>query len=295
MEIRKIMVVGAGLMGSGITQVAVQAGYDVILNDTTEALAKKGAATLADNLDRQVKKGKMTEDEKAALTAKVTLSTSIEDAAGADFVIEAAFENFEVKRTIFRKLDGLCGPATIFATNTSSLPITKLAASVNRPDRFIGMHFFSPVPVMTLVEIIRGLKTSAETIAETEAVVERMGKESVRVKDVPGFLVNRINTALRLEAYNCLAEGVATIEDIDKALKLALRHPMGPFEVADFVGLDVGLAVIRSLFDGYKDIKWRPSMLLENLVESGDLGRKTGKGWYDYTSGEKKPRNDVAF
>jgi len=295
MEIRKIMVVGAGLMGSGITQVAVQAGYDVILNDTTEALAKKGAATLAENLDRQVKKGKMTEDEKAALTAMVTLSTSIEDAAGADFVIEAAFENFEVKRTIFRKLDGLCGPATIFATNTSSLPITKLAASVNRPDRFIGMHFFSPVPVMTLVEIIRGLKTSAETIAETEAVVERMGKESVRVKDVPGFLVNRINTALRLEAYNCLAEGVATIEDIDKALKLALRHPMGPFEVADFVGLDVGLAVIRSLFDGYKDIKWRPSMLLENLVESGDLGRKTGKGWYDYTSGEKKPRNDVAF
>jgi 3-hydroxybutyryl-CoA dehydrogenase len=295
MEIRKIMVVGAGLMGSGITQVAVQAGYDGILNDTTEALAKKGAATLADNLDRQVKKGKMTEDEKAALTAKVTLSTSIEDAAGADFVIEAAFENFEVKRAIFRKLDGVCGPATIFATNTSSLPITKLAASVNRPDRFIGMHFFSPVPVMTLVEIIRGLKTSAETIAETEAVVERMGKESVRVKDVPGFLVNRINTALRLEAYNCLAEGVATIEDIDKALKLALRHPMGPFEVADFVGLDVGLAVIRSLFDGYKDIKWRPSMLLENLVESGDLGRKTGKGWYDYTSGEKKPRNDVEF
>jgi 3-hydroxybutyryl-CoA dehydrogenase len=295
MEIQRIMVVGSGLMGSGIAQVAIQAGYDVLLNDTTEALAKRGEATLSNNLDRQVKKGKMSEADKAALMSKISLSMSLDDAAAADFVVEAVFENLEVKRGIFQKLDKVCRPEVIFATNTSSLSITKLAAVVSRPDKFIGMHFFSPVPVMSLVEIIRSLKTSEDTIAETEAIVTKMGKESVRVKDVPGFLVNRINSALRAEAYNCLAEGVASIEDIDKALKLALRHPMGPFEVADFVGLDVGIAVARSLYEGYKDVKWRPSMLLEQLVVSGDLGQKTGKGWYDYTSGEKKPRKDVKF
>ncbi|MCE5263327.1 MAG: 3-hydroxybutyryl-CoA dehydrogenase [Deltaproteobacteria bacterium] len=295
MEIRKIMVVGSGLMGSGIAQAAIQAGYDVLLNDTTEALVKRGETTLSNNLDRQVKKGKMSEADKAAVMARVHLSTALDDAAGADFVVEAAFENFAVKQGIFQKLDAVCRPEAIFATNTSSLSITKLAAGLSRPDRFIGMHFFSPVPVMALVEIIRGLKTSEETMDATEAVVAKMGKESVRVKDVPGFLVNRINTALRAEAYNCLAEGVASIEDIDKALKLALRHPMGPFEVADFVGLDVGFAVLRSLYEGYGDVKWRPSMLLEQLVASGDLGQKTGKGWYDYTSGEKKPRKDVKF
>ena len=295
MEIQKIMVVGSGFMGSGIAQVAIQAGYDILLNDTTEALAKRGEATLSNNLDRQVKKGKMSEADKAALMSKVSLSTSLDSAVVADFVVEAAFENFEVKRGIFQKLDKVCRPEVIFATNTSSLSITKLAATVSRPDKFIGMHFFSPVPVMALVEVIRSFKTSEDTIAMTEAIVTKMGKESVRVKDVPGFLVNRINSALRAEAYNCLAEGVATIEDIDKALKLALRHPMGPFEVADFVGLDVGFAVARSLHEGYKDVKWRPSMLLEQLVVSGDLGQKTGKGWYDYTSGEKKPRKDVKF
>ncbi len=295
MEIRKIMVVGSGLMGSGIAQVAIQAGYDVLLNDTTETLAKRGEATLSNNLDRQVKKGKMSEADKAALMSKVSLSTSLDSAAVVDFVVEAAFENFEVKRDIFQKLDKVCRPEVIFATNTSSLSITKLAAAVSRPDKFIGMHFFSPVPVMALVEVIRSLKTSEDTVSVTEAIVRKMGKESVRVKDVPGFLVNRINSALRAEAYNCLAEGVASIEDIDKALKLALRHPMGPFEVADFVGLDVGFAVARSLHEGYKDVKWRPSMLLEQLVVSGDLGQKTGKGWYDYTEGEKKPRKDVKF
>ena len=295
MEIQKIMVVGSGFMGSGIAQVAIQASYDVLLNDTTEALVKKGKTTLSNNLDRQVKKGKMSEADKAALMSKVSLSTSLDSAAVVDFVVEAAFENFEVKRDIFQKLDKVCRPEVIFATNTSSLSITKLAAAVSRPDKFIGMHFFSPVPVMALVEVIRSLKTSEDTVSVTEAIVRKMGKESVRVKDVPGFLVNRINSALRAEAYNCLAEGVASIEDIDKALKLALRHPMGPFEVADFVGLDVGFAVARSLHEGYKDVKWRPSMLLEQLVVSGDLGQKTGKGWYDYTEGEKKPRKDVKF
>jgi len=295
MEIQKIMVVGSGFMGSGIAQVAVQAGYDVVLNDTTKELAERGVQTVSNNLDRQVKKGKISEADKETLLARITVSANLEDAAGVDFVVEVAFEDFGVKKGIFEKLDAVCRPEVILASNTSSIPITKLAATVGRPDKFIGMHFFSPVPVMALVEIIRALKTSPDTVAVTEAIVKRMGKESVRVKDVPGFLVNRINNALRNEAYNCLTEGVASVEDIDKALKLALRHPMGPFELADFVGLDVGIGVARTLYEGYKDVKWRPNMVLEQLVQSGDLGRKTGKGWYDYTSGEKKPRTDIEF
>jgi 3-hydroxybutyryl-CoA dehydrogenase len=295
MKIQKIMIVGSGFMGSGIAQVALQAGYDVILNDTTRELAERGFRTVSSNLDRHVKKGTLSEGDKTALLGRITLSGDLEDAAVADFIEEAAFEDFEVKKGIFKKLDAVCRPDVVLATNTSSIPITKLAATVSRPEKFIGMHFFSPVPVMGLVEIIRALKTSSETVDVAEAVVKRMGKESVRVKDVPGFLVNRINNALRNEAYNCLTEGVAGIEDIDKALKLALRHPMGPFELADFVGLDVGFGVARTLYEGYKDVKWRPNMLLEQLVQSGDLGRKTGKGWYDYTSGEKKPRTDIKF
>jgi len=294
-EIKKIMVVGSGFMGAGIAQVALQAGFDVVMNDTTPELAERGVAKITENFDRLVSKGKLDEDRKKNLLARVARSFSLEDAAGADLAIEAAFENFDVKKGIFEKLDAVCRPEVIFATNTSSISITKLAAVVKRPDRFIGMHFFSPVPVMELVEIISGLKTSAETAETIMGIAKRMGKQGVRVKDVPGFLVNRINSALRNEAYNCMTEGVASIEDIDRALKLALRHPMGPFELADFVGLDVGLAVARTLHDGYKDVKWRPNLTLEKLVRSGDLGRKTGKGWYDYTSGEKKPRKDVDF
>ncbi|MBU1149420.1 MAG: 3-hydroxybutyryl-CoA dehydrogenase, partial [Proteobacteria bacterium] len=173
--------------------------------------------------------------------------------------------------------------------------ITTLATATKRPDKFIGMHFFSPVPVMRLVEIIRALKTSEETTKVTEEIAAKMKKETVRVKDVPGFLVNRVNAAFRAEVYNCLQEGVATLEDIDKAIKLGLNHPMGPFELGDFVGLDIGLNVFKTLYEGYKDPRFRPSLILEKLVQSGDLGRKTGKGWYDYTSGERKPRTDINF
>ena len=207
--------------------------------------------------------------------------------------VEAIIENKQAKLDLFRQLEEICPPHVIFASNTSSIPITELATATRRPDKFAGMHFFSPVPVMKLVEIIRGLKTSDATIQVISDLTDKIGKIGVFVKDGPGFLVNRVNAALRNEVYNCLAEGVATIEDIDKALKFGLGHPMGPFELGDFVGLDIGLAVAETLWDNFKDPKWRPSLLLKKLVASGDLGRKTGKGWYDYTSGEKKTRTDI--
>ena len=289
------MVVGAGLMGGGIAQVAAQNGYNVVLNDVAPEFVDKGFNTIAKNLDGQVKKEKMTAAQKDEILGRIKKSTNLEDAKDVDFIIEAAFENFEVKKDIFQKLDGICRQEVIFASNTSSIPITSLATATKRPARFIGMHFFSPVPVMRLVEVIPALKTSEETTKITEAVAMKMKKETVRVKDVPGFLVNRINAAFRAEVYNCLQEGVATLEDIDKAVKLGLNHPMGPFELADFVGIEIGLNVFKTLYEGYKDPKFRPAFILEKLVQSGDLGRKTGKGWYDYTSGEKKPRTDINF
>ncbi|MEW6184444.1 MAG: 3-hydroxyacyl-CoA dehydrogenase NAD-binding domain-containing protein [Thermodesulfobacteriota bacterium] len=295
MEVKKIMVIGAGLMGGGIAQVGAQNGYEVILNDTTGELVDKGMAAIQKGLDGQVKKEKMTAAQRDETLGHIVKSARLEDAERADFIIEAVYENLEVKQAVFQKLDAVCGEQVIFASNTSSIPINSLAAATKRPDRFIGMHFFSPVPVMRLVEVICALKTSEETIQTTEAVAQRMKKETVRVKDVPGFLVNRVNAAFRAEVYNCLLEGVASLEDIDKAIKLGLNHPMGPFELNDAVGLDIGLNVFRTLYEGYKDPKFRPFLLLEKLVQSGDLGKKTGKGWYDYSSGEKKGRTDVKF
>ena len=239
-EVKKIMVVGAGLMGGGIAQVAARNGISVVLNDVSDELVDRGLGTIAKLLDGQVKKEKITAAERDETLARIGKSTNLEDAASADFVIEAAYENLEVKKGIFGTLDAVCGPEVILASNTSSIPITTLAAATHRPDKFIGMHFFSPVPVMRLVEVIRALKTSEETTKATEALAARMKKETVRVKDVPGFLVNRVNAAFRAECYRCLQEGVASIEDIDKAIKLGLNHPMGPFELGDFVGLEIG-------------------------------------------------------
>ena len=295
MGITTVMIIGAGAMGSGIAQVAAQAGYRVVLNDVAEAFVNKGMAGISGNLEKQVAKEKISSEERQAILDRITPSTSLEDGEGADFILEAIFEDFEAKKGIFEKLDALCKPEAIFASNTSSIPITRLAATTKRPERCIGMHFFNPAPVMKLVEIIRGIKTSEETMVMTEQLAAKMDKTSVRVKDVPGFLVNRINNAMRNEAKTCLLEGVATIEDIDTALKLGLRLPMGPFELEDFVGLDVALNVSKTLYEGYKDVKWRPNRTMEQLAISGDLGRKTGKGWYDYTSGEKKPRKDIKF
>jgi len=295
MENQSIMVIGSGQMGSGIAQVAATAGYDVILHDVQMDFVKNGMSRIDKVLSSQVQKGKIDDEEKRRIQSRIKGSVTYDEARDAHLIIEAVFEDCDLKAKIFSALDEICRPETLFATNTSSIPITRLAASVKRADRFIGIHFFNPPQVMRLVEIIPGLKTSRETILESRRFVDTLKKESVLVKDVPGFLVNRINAALRLEAYNCLMEGVASLEDIDKALKLALGHPMGPFELADFVGLDVGLNVLKTLHDGYKDPKWRPSLLLEKLVLSGDLGRKSGKGWYDYTSGQKVPRTDVQF
>jgi 3-hydroxybutyryl-CoA dehydrogenase len=295
MDIKTIMVIGSGLMGAGIAQVSAQAGYNVIMNDLKMDLIDKGFNNIVRLLEGQVKKEKITAAAKDAALDRIHRSVDPAEAKNADFVIEAAFENLDVKKSIFQKLDAVCRADVIFATNTSSIPITTLAAAVKRPEKFIGMHFFSPVPVMRLVEVIPGFKTAPETIKITEELAIRLKKETVRVKDVPGFLVNRLNAAFRAECYQCLLEGVASLEDIDKAVKLGLNHPMGPFELADFVGVEIGYSVFKTLYDGYKDPKFRPSLLLEKLVISGDLGRKTGKGWYDYTSGEKKPRTDITF
>lgn len=295
MHIKTIMVIGSGLMGSGIAHVSAQAGYNVIMNDVQMEFIDKGFNNIVRLLEGKVKKEKITAADKDAVLSRIRKSTDFGEAKNADFVIEAAFENFEVKKSIFQKLDAICREDVIFASNTSSIPITSLAATTKRPEKFIGMHFFSPVQVMRLVEIIPGFKTARETTEITEELAARLQKETVRVKDVPGFLVNRVNAAFRAECYQCLLEGVASLEDIDKAIKLGLNHPMGPFELGDFVGVEIGYNVFKTLYEGYKDPKFRPSLLLEKLVISGDLGRKTGKGWYDYTSGERKPRTDITF
>lgn len=293
MEIKRIMVIGAGFMGSGIAQVMAAAGYDVVLMDVADGFVRKGMAAIEKNLAGGVAKGKLAEADKTATLGRIIATTELARAKDCDLVIEAIIENKQAKMDLYRQLEEICPPHVLFASNTSSIPITELATATKRPDRFAGMHFFSPVPVMKLVEIIRGLKTADATVQAIKEITDRIGKVGVFVKDGPGFLVNRVNAALRNEVYNCLAEGVATIEDIDKALKFGLGHPMGPFELGDFVGLEIGLAVAETLWENFKDPKWRPALSLRKLVASGDLGRKTGKGWYDYTSGEKKPRTDI--
>lgn len=293
MEIKRIMVIGAGFMGSGIAQVMAAAGYEVVLCDIAEEFVRKGLTAIEKNLAAAVAKGKLTAADQSATLGRITATTGLDASRECDLVIEAIVENRQAKLDLFRQLEELCPPPVLFASNTSSIPITELATATRRADRFAGMHFFSPVPVMKLVEIIRGLKTADGTIQAIRELTARIGKVGVLVKDGPGFLVNRVNAALRNEVYNCLAEGVATIEDIDTALKFGLGHPMGPFELGDFVGLDVGLAVAETLWENFRDPKWRPALSLRKLVASGDLGRKTGKGWYDYTTGEKKPRTDI--
>jgi 3-hydroxybutyryl-CoA dehydrogenase len=295
LEIKTVMVAGAGFMGSGIAQVSAAAGYRVLLWDVKRELVETALDKTSKALDDRVAKGKMTPEEKSGLLERIEIADDLAAAGGSDLVIEAVLEDLAVKSGVFKTLDEICGEKTIFASNTSAIPITNIANATKRADRFIGMHFFSPVPVMKLVEIVRGLKSSAETCETAKAFVASLNKVGVPVKDSPGFLINRVMHAFRQEVFACMEEGVAAIEDIDTAVKLGLGHPLGPFELNDFAGLDIGAATIQTLYENFKDPKWRPNLTLKKLVAAGDLGCKTGKGWYDYTSGKKMPRDDVNF
>ena len=275
-------VVGSGQMGSGIAQVAAMAGYDVILHDVRPELTEKGVATIAASLERMLQKEKVTAEQKKAVLGRIRTTTELGDMEGADLVVEAATENPEIKLEIFRKLDGTCKPACILATNTSSIPITKIAAATKRPDKVIGMHFMNPAPVMKLVEVIRGLLTSDGTYAAVVESARKMAKETVSVEDFPGFLVNRILCPMINEAVFALEQGIASAEDIDKAMKLGTNQPMGPLELADFIGLDTCLYIMEVLHEGLGEDKFRPAPLLRKYVQAGLFGRKSGRGFFTY-------------
>ncbi|MEK4244351.1 3-hydroxybutyryl-CoA dehydrogenase [Psychrobacillus sp. FSL K6-2684] len=282
MNIQKVMVIGAGQMGSGIAQVCAQAGYEVKLNDREEKFFDRGLQIITKNLSRNVEKGRMTEDEKQVILNKITKSLSLEDANDVDIVIEAAVENMEIKQSIFKQLDEITPAHTILATNTSSLPITEIAAATNRPEQVIGMHFMNPVPVMKLVEIIRGLATNDDVYMAIEEMTKKLNKVPVEVNDFPGFVANRVLMPMINEAIYTLYEGVATKEAIDDVMKMGMNHPMGPLQLADFIGLDTCLYIMEVLHDGFGDSKYRPCPLLRKYVKAGWLGKKTGRGFYIY-------------
>lgn len=282
MSIQTVMVIGAGQMGSGIAQVAAQAGLKVILRDIEQKYVDKGLAGIDKLLARDVEKGRKTPEETAAILGRITGTTDLALAAEADMVIEAIVENLEIKLKLFRELDAICPAHTVLASNTSSLPITQLAAATKRPAQFIGMHFMNPVPVMKLVEVIRGIATSDETYAATKALAEQMGKIAVSVNDFPGFISNRVLLPMLNEAIYCFYEGIAGVEEIDTVMKLGMNHPMGPLTLADFIGLDTCLYIMNVLYEGYKDSKYRPCPLLVQMVQAGYLGKKTGRGFYTY-------------
>lgn len=282
MAIHKVMVVGAGQMGSGIAQVCAQAGFHVKLNDIKGELVERGIGMITKNLNRDVEKGRKSETEKEEILSRISRSHDLQDAADVDLVIEAATENMNIKQSIFKELDRIAPEHSILATNTSSLPITEIAAATKRPEKVIGMHFMNPVPVMKLVEIIRGLATADEVYQAVEDMTNKLGKTSVEVNDFPGFISNRILLPMINEAIYALYEGVATKEAIDDVMKLGMNHPMGPLTLADFIGLDTCLSIMEILHDGLGDSKYRPCPLLRKYVAAGWHGRKTGRGFYVY-------------
>jgi 3-hydroxybutyryl-CoA dehydrogenase len=279
---KNIVVIGAGTMGNGIAHTAAASGLDVTLIDVAQSFLDRGMSTISANLQRGVDKGKMTADEKASVLGRIKASTNVDDAKDADLVIEAIIENVAAKTDLFRRLDELTKPECILSSNTSSISITKIAAATKRPDKVIGMHFMNPVPVMALVEVIRGIATSDETYRLVEETSKKMGKTPIEVNDYPGFISNRVLMPMINEAIFALFEGVATPESIDGVMKLGMNHPMGPLTLADFIGLDVCLAILRVLEDGFGDPKYRPCPLLVKMVDAGWLGRKSGRGFYSY-------------
>ncbi|HKO97026.1 MAG TPA: 3-hydroxybutyryl-CoA dehydrogenase [Pyrinomonadaceae bacterium] len=277
-----IGVVGSGTMGNGIAQVAARAGYDVVMRDISEEFLQRGLGAIDKSLQRDVDKERLTAEEKSSIVSRIKTSTELNALAGASYVIEAVTENPEVKAEVFQTLDQITSPETVLASNTSSISITKIAATTKRPDKVIGMHFMNPVPVMKLVEVIRGLATSDETYEKVRALTEKMGKTALDCNDSPGFVSNRVLMPMINEAIFTLYEGVATRESIDGIMKLGMNHPMGPLQLADFIGLDVCLAILNVLYDGFGDPKYRACPLLKRYVDAGWLGKKTGRGFYEY-------------
>lgn len=280
--IKSIGVVGAGTMGNGIAQVAARSGLDVILRDVTDDLLVRALGTIDKSLQRDVDKQRLTVEAKQEIIARIKSTTAVGDFESVDFVVEAIYEDFSAKADLLKELDRVCPPEVILASNTSSISITRLGAVTSRPDRFVGMHFMNPVPVMKLVEIIRGIATSDQTYSATRELAEAMGKTPVEVNDAPGFVSNRVLMPMINEAVFALYEGVGTVDAIDQIMKLGMNHPMGPLQLADFIGLDVCLAIMNVLYDGFNDSKYRPCPLLRKYVDAGWLGRKTGKGFYQY-------------
>jgi 3-hydroxybutyryl-CoA dehydrogenase len=283
MAINKVAVIGAGTMGNGITQVCAVSGIDVTMVDVNDAAVKRGVDTIAKSLDRLLSKQKITEADKNAALGRVRPSTTLEDVATADIVIEAATENVQLKLKIFGDLDRLARPGAILASNTSSISLTRIAGATKRPSLVIGMHYFNPVPMMQLVEVIRALQTSNETFEAVKELATRVGKTPVEVRNSPGFVANRILLPMLNEAVYTLAEGLAKPADIDTVMKLGMAHPMGPLALADLIGLDTCLSILEVLYDGFKDSKYRPCPLWREMVEAGYLGRKSGRGFYDYS------------
>jgi len=283
-HIKIVGVLGAGTMGNGIAHVFARSGFQVILRDVEERFLDRALETITKNLDREIKKGRVTEADKPRILGRLQLVTDPAQLAGADFVVEAISERLDLKLTALKEADKLLRPEVILASNTSSISITQLAAATSRPDRFLGMHFMNPVPVMALVEVIRGLQTSEATLATTMALCEKLEKKPVAVNDSPGFVSNRVLMPMINEAAFCVMEGVATPEAVDAVMKMGMNHPMGPLELADLIGLDICLAILEVLYTGFGDSKYRPCPLLRKMVAAGWFGRKSGRGFYTYAA-----------